>query len=264
MPVGWFFSSPVRIERLRALLQETKEVSLAFLIALQRDVTAAAALRTRDRLLGLLHRRDEPIAAALAAWDGAYEAGSAGALAHELLMFHTGCALLGKRVLRLYSAAFNARRLLAQDLEKLPDQRLTEVLDRVLPAASRRFRALRTWGAAHRLMLRHFLASFPLTGRRWRFCDWPANGGSDTLAKTANALTDRRHYSNLSSTARHISDLADPDANFFVLLGGQDGWIGSTTMLDQARMWRRGDYVQVPLRPETARATFPFTTELRP
>jgi penicillin amidase len=113
-------------------------------------------------------------------------------------------------------------------------------------------------------MLRHFLASFPLVGRSWRFGNWPANGGSDTLAKTANAPTNRRHHSNLSSTARHISNLADPDANFFVLLGGQDGWPGSTTFLDQARMWRRGEYVQVPLRPETARATFPYTTELRP
>lgn len=264
VPVGWFFSSPVRIERLRMLLREAKEINLETLVALQRDVTAAAALGTRDHLLKVLRHRDDPIVAALASWNGAYQAGSAGALAYELLMFHIGSALLGRGVLRLYSAAFNARRLLAQDLEKLPDPQLARVLNRALPAASRRFHDLSTWGAAHRLVLRHFLASFPLIGRRWRFGDWPANGGSDTLAKTANALTDRRHHSNLSSTARHISNLADPDANFFILLGGQDGWPGSTTFLDQARMWRRGEYVQVPLRPETARATFLFTTELRP
>jgi penicillin amidase len=54
--------------------------------------------------------------------------------------------------------------------------------------------------------------------------------------------------------ARHISDLADPDANLFALLGGQDGWFGSSTFDDQVVLWRQSQYVTVPLNPETARA----------
>jgi penicillin amidase len=64
--------------------------------------------------------------------------------------------------------------------------------------------------------------------------------------------------------ARHISDLSDPDRNHFVLLGGQDGWLGSTTFLDQVPLWQHGQYVTLPLRAETARATFPHHTELMP
>jgi penicillin amidase len=82
--------------------------------------------------------------------------------------------------------------------------------------------------------------------------------------KTAHLLTDKRHASRFGSTARHISDLSDVDRNQFVLLGGQDGWLGSTTFADQLPLWRRGDYVSVPLMPETAAAAFPHRTDLRP
>jgi penicillin amidase len=58
--------------------------------------------------------------------------------------------------------------------------------------------------------------------------------------------------------------MSDPDANDFVLLGGQDGWFGSSTCADQVAAWRAGEYVRVPLRPETARAIFPHHTIVSP
>ena len=123
---------------------------------------------------------------------------------------------------------------------------------------------LRQHGREHRLEPRHPLAALPAIGRMFRFGDWPAAGVSDTLMKTAGPLTDRRHDAALASTARFIADLSDPDGAWFALLGGQDGWIGSTTFLDQVPLWRRGVYIQVPLRPETVRDTYPHVTELRP
>ena len=41
--------------------------------------------------------------------------------------------------------------------------------------------------------------------------------------KTAHGLTDERHGTPYGAMSRHISDPADLDRNFFVLLGGQDG-----------------------------------------
>jgi penicillin amidase len=64
--------------------------------------------------------------------------------------------------------------------------------------------------------------------------------------------------------ARHISDLADPDANWFVLLGGQDGWFNSTTFRDQADLFVTGRLVQVPLTLARVRATFPHRLDLAP
>jgi penicillin G amidase len=101
-------------------------------------------------------------------------------------------------------------------------------------------------------------------GRRFRTPDFPADGGSDTILKTAHAMTGRRHRAGLVSTARHVSDLSDLDDNWFVLLGGQDGWSGSTTTADQIPLWRTGKYIRVPLRPESVRRVFRFCTELRP
>ena len=48
-----------------------------------------------------------------------------------------------------------------------------------------------------------------------------------------------------------------------VLLGGQDGWLGSTTFIDQAGLWQAGQYVALPLRAETARA-WPHHTRFTP
>ena len=62
----------------------------------------------------------------------------------------------------------------------------------------------------------------------------------------------------------HISDLSDLDANFFVLLGGQDGRLGSAALTDQFTLWRAGEYIQMPLRLETVRRLFPLVTRLTP
>ena len=66
------------------------------------------------------------------------------------------------------------------------------------------------------------------------------------------------------SNARYLFDLSDPNGNHLVLLGGQDGVAGSAAFLDQAELFRRGEYVTVPLDPATARARFPYVTRLEP
>ena len=49
-----------------------------------------------------------------------------------------------------------------------------------------------------------------------------------------------------------------------VTLGGQNGVPGSAAFVDQAELFRRGDYIEVPLNPETARARFAHCTVLQP
>ncbi len=82
--------------------------------------------------------------------------------------------------------------------------------------------------------------------------------------KTANGLSGDRHAGRFGSNARHISKLSEADENYFVLLGGQDGWFGSTTFADQISLWREGKYIPVPLQPESVRKSFPFLNELSP
>ena len=103
------------------------------------------------------------------------------------------------------------------------------------------------WSEMHRLSLAHPLSYVPLIGGRYEFAEAGVGGSSATLMKTAHDSTAERHTVDYGSNARHISDMTDPDENYFVLLGGQDGWFNSTTILDQWELWRRGDYVRVPL-----------------
>jgi penicillin amidase len=58
--------------------------------------------------------------------------------------------------------------------------------------------------------------------------------------------------------------MADADANFFALLGGQDGWLNSEAFLDQVPLWLKGEYVQMPLRTDAVRERFPTQTVLKP
>ena len=52
------------------------------------------------------------------------------------------------------------------------------------------------------------------------------------------------------ANARHVSDMSDPDANYFVLFGGQDGIMESPTSMDQLELWKKGEMIQLPLDPE--------------
>ena len=114
----------------------------------------------------------------------------------------------------------------------------------------------------HRLGLDHPLSALPVIGGRFRFTDVPIGGANDTLMKTAHHTAADRHFVDYGSNARHISDMSDVDRNYFVLLGGQDGHINSTTFLDQTALWLEGDYVQLPLRIEIVRQRFQYRTQL--
>ena len=126
-----------------------------------------------------------------------------------------------------------------------------------MPPHGRRFVRLRHWGAAHRLRLAHPFGAIPAIGRRFRFIDWPWPGSSDTVFKSAHGLVTGRHAVAYGSNARYLFDLSDLDGNRLVLLGGQDGMPGSPAFLDQTELFRRGEYITVPLDPATARANFP-------
>ena len=269
IPIGFFFSPPDRVSRLRTLLGGAEKIAAADLQQLQQDVLQSSALGLRDFFLHRLDRRDRPAAQrrvleALGGWDGSYASDSRGAAAFELLFAHVAAQLSLESRLAPYQAVWTTRHLLRREIAALPEPRLKEALETALAATARRQLRLRDWGAMHRLRLRHLFAQVPLLGRRYVFGEFPLSGGNDTLLKTGHPLSRGRHYVGFGACARHISDLADPDDNRFVLLGGQDGWFGSANFLDQAELWRRGEYVTVPLRLETVRARFPHKTVLRP
>ncbi|HKS88168.1 MAG TPA: penicillin acylase family protein, partial [Stellaceae bacterium] len=266
VPIGWLFSPRDRVERLNALLWASERIGIDGLAALQRDAAAPAMLALRDRLCALLDppSRHGPVYDALAGWDGAYEPESAGALALELVLAHLVSTTIPPHRRAIYGAVWHARKLLTEEIDRQPPPQLKASLETALAAARPALRRLRDWGGAHRLRLAHPLGALPLVGRRHCHIDWRWPGSNDTVLKSAHGLVWKRHAVSFGSNARYIFDLADPDANRLVILGGQDGAPGSAAFLDQAELFRRGEYLTVPIDPGAMAAQFRHRTVLEP
>lgn len=272
VPVGFFFSSPDRINRLGDLLGGNPRVTMDDLAALQQDVFLASAIWLRDLLLPRLEQFEgtapqDPVSRlvdALASWDGHYHANSVGALAFELLLFHLVREIVPPDRLSTYRVVWTTIQLIAADIEAMDPASLDRALNRAVREAAPRLAAFGDWGGMHELRIQHLFGAVPFLGRRFRFGAFPVGGTNDTVMKTAHGISGRRHGTRYGACARHISDMTNLDRNRFCLLGGQDGWFGSSTFMDQVPLWRAGAMITVPLTVEAVRETFPYRTELRP
>jgi penicillin amidase len=272
VPVGFFFSPSDRAQRLAELIVRQGKMSREAVTEVMRDVVMATSLDITRRFLAALgsepaEKRSKDAArlvAALAEWDGRYDEESRGALAFELVFYNFVRAFYDEDEFNAYWATWAPRTLVKEDLSQCEPAAIASVLKQALRRSVRAFDSFRTWGEMHRLRLRHPFGLMPIFGKPYVYCDAPAAGGGESVLKSGHRLTAKRHSAIFGSSARHLSDLSDPDANFFVLAGGQDGWLGSSTYADQLELWRRGAYVQIPLRLETVRARFPHRLELFP
>ena len=275
--LGTFFSPDDRVTRMAELAGTAKPLDLEALKRLQRDVYMPSAVGLRDLFLGKLEAAGLSESAAgaakraldtLRAWDGRYAAEARGPVAFEAFRKAFSAAFYeftyGNQDWAAFAGVGRIKSLMIEDIERAGAAELEPALGRGLEAAGEALERFADWGAMHRLALAHPLGFLPVVGGRYRFADRPIGGSTDTLMKSAHGLTDGRHNTRYGSTARHISDMSDLDSNYFVLLGGQDGWINSSTFLDQLPLWLEGAYIRMPLRMETVREDFPHRMELAP
>jgi penicillin amidase len=275
--IGYFFSPDDRTLRMAELVGQGGPLDLEALKRLQRDVYMPSAARLRDLFLRKLEvagliasatgKAQEAIEV-LRAWDGRYETGARGPVAFEAFRKAVSAAFYevtyGTQDWAAFANVGRIKSLMIEDLERAAAEELEPALAGGLAAAAEALGEFADWGAMHRLALAHLLGRLPVIGGRYRFAERPIGGSTDTLMKSAHGLTDARHVARYGSTARHISDMSDLDLNYFVLLGGQDGWINSANFLDQLPLWLAGDYIRMPLRMATVRKEFPHRMELSP
>ncbi|TDH63849.1 penicillin acylase family protein [Dankookia rubra] len=269
-PIGYFFSDGDRVARLRAMALAKPKLTPADLAAMQVDTVApeAAALAA-----GLLVRLDAlrggapkpEMLAPLRGWDGDYAADSRAALVFELLLAPLAPALQPEAGGRGPESSWNfLTTFLLRDLDALPPARREAVLRDAVATAAPRAARYRTWGEVHRLRAAHWLVNLPLLGRAFVLDSFPVGGSRETPMKSGHGLVAGPHEVSFGSMARQVSDMADPDANWFTLFGGQDGWLGSAAFADQVPLWRERRGIRLPLRPATVAAEFPRVTVLRP
>lgn len=272
VPLGYFFSPDDRMIRMREILTEKERVGIADIKALQRDVYMTSSVELRDVLVPVLGRLN-PTAAAeqeivklMTEWDGHYRPESRGALAFELFYAafkkRFAVSLMGERDADTYAGIGRIKTLLIDDLKRADAETVAVDLRAALASAGGRLGSFASWGDMHRLAIAHPMGFLPVIGGRYRFADYPVGGSSHSIMKTAHSTTDEQHNTRFGSNARHISDMSDMDKNYFVLLGGQDGWFKSANFLDQVPYWLAGNYVQVPMRLEVVRSAFKRKTVL--
>lgn len=272
--LGWFFSSDDRVARMGGVVSKNGRLGIDDVKVMQRDVYMQSAVRLRDlyvKAVDALPPPDKDTQAAVALmrqWDGHYRIDSRGAVAFELFhgafsrAFYT--ARFGPDGAPLFLRNGRIKSLLAKDMESTPPESLKPPIEAALKALAARIGDFAGWGDMHRLAVAHPLSFLPLIGGRYRFADYPVAGSTDTLMKTAHSAATDRHDTRYGSNARHISDMSDPDKNYFALIGGQDGWFNSANFTDQVPMWLKGRYITVPLRMEAVRRQFGRKTVLSP
>jgi penicillin amidase len=273
VPIGFLFDCGDRAEQLRRVLERSPSLGVADLVTAFDDTSSPTAARLARRLVGELAdvvqgEMELALQRRLVAWDGSYDVTSSGAVAFELLLAHLVplvCRSGDRPALEHSIAQWNfLARYFEEELDRLRPRRRRALLRRAVARAARDAARYPTWGDLHRVRVAHILADLPLIGGAYVLADEPSPGSRQTPYKTTHGLVRGRHATKFGAMARHVSDLADPDANWFVLFGGQDEWLGSPGFADQVPLWRSGGAIRMPLRPAAIAEEFPILTLLRP
>ncbi len=272
VPVGFLFDYGDRFRRLKALVGSKEALTPKDLVAMLRDTYSERAHRLASRFaLDLGGSKEEAggkVQNILLEWDGRYDTDSEGALAFELILTRIMPELFEAKDSTLWQQTLSQWNFIAGYLEDrinaLPPDQWRRLLTKAARAVNQDRSTNRVWGDVHRVRVAHVLAKLPLVGNAYLLDDLPAPGSRQTLYKTTHEPVTERHVSDFGTMACFSSDLADPDANHFVLFGGQDEWMGSPSFADQVPLWQSGSSIRMPLRKEEIEKAFDTVMTLTP
>jgi penicillin amidase len=263
VPVGYFFSADDRVTRMQDVLGGMARVTADDLKRLQMDTYSAASAAMREAFVArvradnlTLSDEQRQTLEMIAAWDARYDGNSAGAVAFEATMAALLPAVFAPHEIAAFDAAGSVYARFAPIVATISSDAFAKAAPAALESGAKARARHTRWDDMHRLIVQGQFAAIPIIGGRYVFEDMPAAGSSETLLKTDHEMSTERHPTRYGAQSRHVSDLADPDANWFVLLGGNDGWYNSSTFRDQVEAFQSGKSFQVPLKVETVRATF--------
>ncbi len=260
----------VRIQSVLTDITAERPVTTKDLRELQRDVYSAASFQTAQAIVTAASRagidpQSSPILLNTLRWDGHYTEDSVGAAAYQRLL-DTAIEQLYKdryspAIIRTMRSGAYVHDFVRRDIEAAAS---LDAIGTIVDLASIDYDPDQSWGDLHRLNIAHPLANVPVIGSRYTFDNLPSPGTTTTIHKAAHSVSSDRHQVTFGANARLICDMSAPDANTVVLLGGQDGQLGSPHLLDQIPLWRRGDMIPLPLTREGQIARTVRSVELVP
>ncbi len=281
-PLSGTWGSGHRAKRIRQMIESKSgarpgdgpKLALADIIAMHQD---ALSLRAVDCLPGLRasiagskDRRVKQAVACLAKWDGSMETDEVGATLFESFFTYWSRAVAAERFSDRATADWAAgaigglaTRLLSANTArwfKDPVKRLPAIEAALLAALedleSRFGRDMSkwTWGAAHKIVLRHVLGGTGDLGELLNRGGIPVKGNGVTVCNTGY---DPNYLAPMGANYRLIADLAtDPPGLWAVDAQGESGHPGSQHYCDQLVEWTSGRYHYLPLdRAEASKHT---------
>lgn len=273
-PIAFNYANNDRYRRLSTLVAKHPKLDVENLKTIQLDHQCVSSAKLHKLLLSKINKPELPKSLVptfelFERWDGNYDKDSRSAVLHFALMHE-----LWQRYLQTLDPAARKHwagtdRWKTELLAWLDNQDAAKIQDWIsqdLVVAKELHEKFPTWGQFTVMTPQVVFGFIPGVGKKFRR-DYtvPIDGSSDTINKYGRKLSLDQVNVTYGASARHISDLSDPDANFFVLNGGQDGWIFNENIDDQIPLWRRGEYIQVPLKISAVRKTFrAHVTRLEP
>lgn len=264
-----FANSNDRFERISSLIEEESfPPSLNMAKKILQDVYAPSSHAIAKGFARLLREQNcgasnhsllNRLIGIIEAWNGNYTVDSQGATLFQFLLFHFADSYYSERYGKKIANFLLSSSALYDFLEE--DLRHNDAKPHICSSAKKVVNLpLDTprWGVFHFLRLHHLLGDIPFLGYWFRFGEFPSPGSTTTVFKSAHDLSSERHFARYGANARFIADLSDLDENYFILLGGEDGWVGSKNFLDQFPLWQQGNYIKVPLRLESISSLFPY------
>lgn len=275
-PIGYFFSANDRVDRISSLIEKNIPIELETIHAIQQDTYVESAYDLHKKLVVKMNtlladivwtEGEQLYLDILKKWDGYYNIESQGALAFQLFTYYFATDYYKKRydedvVNMLLSSEF-LNTFLFEDIDSEWNEIIKPLMISSIQEAAKTFQDYENWGDFHRLNLAHPLGMIPIIGKKYQFGNYPIGGTYNSSMKTAHNVTNEKHNTFYGANSRFIAKMADINENYFVLLGGQDGWIGSDYISDQVPLWLEGKYIKFPFQIDIIREEFPYRSEIK-
>lgn len=210
-----------------------------------------------------LQKKHELLFNTINQWDGYYSKSSKGPVAIEIFYFQLAQILYGElyKDKKIRKTFFDGE-YWAWDLQKALDtisiSKLETYTIHAFEKSIKNFEKYKNWGEMHRLKFGPPQSSIPIIGEKFLLLDIPIDGTSHSLNKSAHTFSDKIHRVSYGSNSRHIHDMGNINNNYFVLLGGQDGWTSSPHNYDQVELWVNGKYFKFPIEVEEVKKEFNY------
>ncbi len=278
--IGYSFPVGFRVARIAELALSKKQWNVKDLQKLQSDSYSWGSHSIAKKITALLEQEDftawdekttalaEKFLPLIQNWNGYYEKASQGAAHYEFfyptfaesLVEKTDMSEFYQLIRRTARQQLLFKEILARDDLKKAD--ITTSLQAGLTAwngylkdMGKQDKSLK-WGELHYVNIQHPLGNVPVVGRKYRFFHLPVAGANSSIFKTGFDKKTKPSAASYGTQSQHISDMADIDENYFVLLGGQDGYIGSENFYDQALLWHQRELIKLPLSDSGVEAHF--------